>query len=137
MKKLSLLVLMLFILAGCGGELFGEDDEGNATHNAGTNCQDCHGFTYAGTVYSTGTGSTGLSGVTVTVHDVGGDIVLTSNATGNFFTYAGSPSSGFTVTVSDGTDSQDKWGSQTSGGCAASSCHVLGKQGRIYVNSPA
>jgi len=136
MKKLSLLILTLFILAGCG-DIFDEGDEGHATHNPGTNCRDCHGFTYAGTVYSTGTSSTGLSGVTITIHDAGGDIVLTSNSTGNFFTSAGSPSSGFKVTVSAGNASETKGLSVTSGGCAASSCHIPGKQGRIYVNSPS
>jgi len=136
MKKLSPLILTIFILAGCG-DIFNEDDEGNATHNPGTNCRDCHGFTYAGTVYSTGVSTTGLSGVTVTIHDAGGNIVLTSNSTGNFFTYAGSPASGFTVTVSAGNASETKGLSVTNGGCSASSCHIPGKQGRIYVNAPA
>ena len=73
------------------------------------------------------------AGVTVTIHDAGGDIVLTSNAAGNFFTAQGNPSAGYTATVDDGVNQPlTKITTQTNGGCNNSSCHAPGKQGRIF-----
>ncbi len=138
-KNLLLLFCSLFFLSACGDDLFefgeDDDDDGSPTHNAGTNCNSCHSFTYAGTIYKTGAGTTAANGVAVTINDAGGEITLTSNSTGNFYTSSGTPSSGYKVTVADGSFTQSKTGTFHNGGCNGSSCHVSGKEGRIYLES--
>jgi len=134
-----MLLLSAFLLTGCGAEGLGENgDEGNATHNAGRNCNNsgCHSFAYAGTIYTTSAGTTAVSGAVIVIHDTGGDITLTSNSAGNFYTTTGTPSSGYLVDVTSGSNSQSKSvGFFINGGCNKSSCHVSGNQGRIYTNT--
>ena len=114
---------------GCG--LF--EEEGSATHKPGENCNECHGFTYAGTLYSDPAGTSAVSNATITISQPDGDLVMMSNSAGNFFTSAGNPSSGFIVSVTDGTNTLDKNNLVTNGGCSQSGCHTASGTGRVYI----
>jgi hypothetical protein len=70
---------LLALLAACGGA--DESSGAGSLMAAGQDCLGCHGFSAAGTVFS---GSSGVSGVSVTI----GGVALTSNGAGNFFTNA-------------------------------------------------
>lgn len=131
-KTFSFLLISLTIsTAGCG--LF-EDEEGSATHNPGQNCIECHGFSYAGTIYNDADGTSAVDGATITIIQADGrELVLMSNSAGNFFTSAGNPSSGFDVSVTDGTNTREKRDVVTSGACNQSGCHTVSDQGRVYL----
>ncbi|NTW87381.1 MAG: hypothetical protein HGB30_14590 [Holophagaceae bacterium] len=80
-------LLLLSGLLACGGR----DDEGDERMSPGQNCQACHGFALAGTVYASATADSGagLQGVTVEITDANQAVqTFTSNAAGNFFTRA-------------------------------------------------
>ena len=63
---------------------------GDGHHNTGKNCMDgCHnhGFTVAGTVYTSATNNTGYAGATVTLTDKNNQVIdLVVQANGNFYT---------------------------------------------------
>jgi hypothetical protein len=114
---------------------------GSGHHNAGQNCMSSchfHGFTLAGTLYTSPTGSTPISGGVITVKDAAGqtfDIVSQTN--GNFYT---SNSVQFPVTVyaSDCQVSQTSQVmtasiSSSQGGCNMSGCHTTSAQGHIHL----
>ncbi|VAX14664.1 hypothetical protein MNBD_GAMMA24-1327, partial [hydrothermal vent metagenome] len=72
--------------------------QGNGLHMAGNDCGICHKpegkagnfvFSMAGTVYKDKAGTIPLSGAEIILQDVAGNVIsMTSNAVGNFFTYA-------------------------------------------------
>jgi hypothetical protein len=74
-------LLTLILLASCGGT--GDTTGGTGPLMAqGKDCLGCHGFTAAGTVFTSS--GAGAEGVAVLV----GGVTLTSNAAGNFYTSA-------------------------------------------------
>jgi len=112
-------------LAACGGE--GEGAEG-PTMKPGTNCNDCHSFSAAGTVFGAGNAasSAGVAGVTVTLAGV----TLTTNSAGNFYTSRSLPAAP-DVTLTLGGVTISKPGHH-SGACAA--CHTSGGAAGIRVH---
>ena len=128
----SILIVVLAIsTAGCG-ELF--EEEGSATHNPGQNCNECHGFSYAGTIYSDPDGTSAVKDAVLTITQTDGrELVMKSNSAGNFYTSSGSPTTGYLVSVTDGTNTKEKRDEVTSGACNKSGCHVTSGQGKIYV----
>jgi len=76
-------ILLLTGLLACGGH----DDEGDERMSPGQNCQACHGFPIAGTVYATATADSGagLAGVTVEITDANQTVhSYTTNSAGTF-----------------------------------------------------
>jgi hypothetical protein len=67
-------------LSACGGD----DGAEGPTMRPGANCLACHGFTAAGTVYTSG--GAAASGVSVTIAGASRSIPLTTNSAGNFYT---------------------------------------------------
>lgn len=133
MKKLiSILIVTLAVSATGCGELF--EEEGDATHNPGQNCNECHGFSYAGTIYSDPDGTSAVKDALITILQTDGrELVLKSNSAGNFYTSAGMPSSGFLVSVTDGTNTMEKNSMVTSGACNKSGCHTASEEGKVYI----
>lgn len=96
--------------------------------NAGQACISCHGpggtnprMTVGGTVYSSATGGSAVSGATVTI--IGGDgakLTLVTGRTGNFYT-SSAISFPATVEVSKCPDTQVMTDTISSGDC--NSCH--------------
>lgn len=83
-------LLLLTGLLACGGH----DDEGDERMSPGQNCQACHGFAIAGTVYGSAKADSGagLGGVTIEVTDANAAVhTLTSNTAGNFMARATLP----------------------------------------------
>ncbi|MFT3693693.1 MAG: hypothetical protein QM831_11170 [Kofleriaceae bacterium] len=110
----------------------------NGHHNPGQDCLNgCHnhGFTLAGTLYDA-TGTTALSGGSITVTDANGttfDMIAQTN--GNFYT---SKAITFPVSVyaSECPTSTPMTATVTAangGGCNQSGCHTTGAQGRIHL----
>ena len=102
----------------------------NACHN--------HGFTLAGTLYSSATGGSAVSGASITVKDATGhtfDIVTQAN--GNFYT---STAVQFPVTVyaseceiSQTSEVMTASLQSTDRGCNKVGCHTPSGQGRIHL----
>jgi hypothetical protein len=102
----------------------------NACHN--------HGFTLAGTLYSSASGGAAVSGASITVKDAAGhtfDIVSQMN--GNFYT---SNPVQFPVTVyaseceiSQTSQVMTMALQSTDRGCNQSACHTTSGQGRIHL----
>jgi hypothetical protein len=115
---------------------------GSGHHNAGQDCMNSchfHGFTLAGTLYSSVAGGSAISGASITVKDAAGQTFdIVSQADGNFYT---SNSVQFPVTVYASECQIQQAGvpmtatvtSQQSGGCNASGCHTTSAQGRIHL----
>jgi len=114
---------------------------GSGHHHAGEDCMNSchfHGFTLAGTLYSSASGTTALSGASITVKDASGQTFdIVSQADGNFYT---SSSVQFPVTVYASECQIQQAGvpmmaSLTSGnaGCNQTSCHTTSAQGRIHL----
>ena len=111
---------------------------GNGHHNAGTDCMDgCHnhGFTLAGTLYTSSAGTTIIAGGTITIRDAAGhtfDVVSQRN--GNFYT---STAVTFPVTViaseCPAAATMTESIASGSGGCNRTGCHTTGGQGRIHL----
>ena len=107
-------------------------------HNAGLDCMDgCHnhGFTLAGTLYTSSAGTTIIAGGTITISDAAGhtfDVVSQRN--GNFYT---STAVTFPVTViaseCPATATMTESIASGSGGCNRTGCHTTGGQGRIHL----
>jgi hypothetical protein len=117
---------------------------GDGHHNPGQDCMNgCHdhGFTVAGTLFTSGTSTTAITGATITVVDQQGQTVtMVSQANGNFYS---TTAVGFPLTVKavsecpniqsmPGTVSPET-GSTTTVGCNSSSCHQPGQQGYIHL----
>lgn len=111
----------------------GEEEEGGPLMKPGEPCLSCHTsggkaseerFTAAGTIFSDGSGGSGLAGATITI--TGADssqVTMTSNAAGNFFTEQ-SIAKPYTVMVTTETGSATMMSTATSGDC--NGCHRSG-----------
>jgi hypothetical protein len=110
----------------------------NGHHNPGQDCMNgCHnhGFTLAGTLYTTAAGGTPVKGGNVTVVDANGqtfDVVSQQN--GNFYT---TKPVTFPVKVTASLCPDIKPMSATipsgSGGCNKTGCHTAAAAGRVHV----
>ena len=114
---------------------------GSGHHHPGEDCMNSchnHGFTLAGTLYASATGTAVVSGASITVKDAAGQMFdIVSQADGNFYT---STSVSFPVTVyasecqisqmsqvmTDPVTSADK-------GCNQGGCHTPSAQGQIHL----
>jgi hypothetical protein len=115
---------------------------GSGHHNAGQDCNGAchdHGFTLAGTLYTTPTGSTAISGATITAIDAQGTTVnMVSQTNGNFYTttpvtfpvtiYASECQISQTAQMMTATVP-----ASSNGGCNSSGCHTTGAQGHIHL----
>jgi hypothetical protein len=107
-------------------------------HNPGQDCMNgCHnhGFTLAGTLYTTAAGGTAVKGGSITVVDANGQTFdVVSQLNGNFYTIK-TVKFPVTVTASMCPDVKPMTSSipAGSGGCNKSGCHVSGAQGRIHI----
>lgn len=95
--------------------------------NTGRDCTSCHGsgqspkMTAAGTVYSSATGGTAVSGATVTITGSNGTkITMVTGSSGNFYT-SSAISFPATIQVSKCPDTATMPTTITLGGC--NSCH--------------
>ena len=110
------------------------------THNAGKDCltSGCHGATTTkiagGTIYIDKNGAFPKQGVTVTLEGINGKTVsMTSDELGNFYTNDSTLLPPFKVTATyNGT--QAKMSALATGDCNSGGCHVVGKQGTIFIN---
>lgn len=110
----------------------------NGHHNPGQDCLNgCHnhGFSLAGTLYTTAGGGTAVQGGSVTVVDANGqtfDVVSQQN--GNFYTTK-PVTFPVKVTASLCPDIKPMSGSiaSGSGGCNKSGCHTVAGAGRVHV----
>jgi hypothetical protein len=114
-------------------------DLGNGHHNAGMDCMDSchdHGFTLAGTLYTDASGTTPVSGATITAIDSFGysyDVI--SQSDGNFDS-AFAMEFPITIYVSSCPNIQMMTAQVTEAqaGCNASGCHASGgAQGRVHL----
>ena len=140
-KGLAMVVLALsVILAAACGSLGGEADEheedGGPLMRPGENCQSCHSFAVAGTLYGgpTAAASEGLASGTITVTDAAGEVhSFTSNGVGNFY---GSKPVKFPLTASVTVAGVTKSMTTKVYSGACSSCHAAtptgGAPGRLY-----
>jgi hypothetical protein len=109
---------------------------GSGHHNAGLDCLNgCHnhGFTLAGTIYSTATGGAALTGATVTVKDASGttfDVI--SQLDGNFYTTQ-PVTFPLTVYASSCPSVQPMVATVAAGGCNKVGCHTSNAQGQIHL----
>jgi len=111
---------------------------GNGEHNTGRNCMDgCHnhGFTLAGTVYTSPSNNTGYAGATITIIDAQNrmiDVVVQAN--GNFYT---SQSIAFPALVMATSCPYGVMmnGQINSGACNTGACHAQsgGAAGQIHL----
>jgi hypothetical protein len=101
---------------------------GNGHHNPGQDCMNAchnHGFTVAGTVYTTANSNTAVIGATITVKDANGQTVdIVTQQNGNFYT---STPVVFPLTVmASSCPAASKMTAQVAqggGGCNQSNCH--------------
>jgi hypothetical protein len=114
-------------------------DIDNGHHNPGMDCMDSchdHGFTIAGTLYTDATGTTPVSGATITAIDAFGysyDVV--SQSDGNFDS-AFAMEFPITIYVSSCPNIQMMTAqiTEAQAGCNASGCHASGgAQGRVHL----
>jgi hypothetical protein len=111
---------------------------GDGHHNPGTNCMNgCHnhGFTIAGTIYTSATSNSAVTGATVTVTDANGQVLhIVSQLNGNFYT---STPVTYPLTVNASScPSISKMTAQVASGggaCAQNGCHATGGQGQIHI----
>jgi hypothetical protein len=117
---------------------------GTGNHNPGQDCMNSchdHGFTVAGTLFTSGTGTTPISGATITIVDSQNTTVtITSQQNGNFYTTTAVVFPITVQSVSECPNSQPmsspvmpESGSTTTVGCNQSSCHQPGQQGYIHL----
>lgn len=114
------------------------DTLSNGNHNAGQDClQGCHnhGFSLAGTLYTTAGGGTAVRGGTITVVDANGQTFdVVSQLNGNFYT---TKPVTFPVKVTASLCPDIKPMSASipsgSGGCNKSGCHTAAAAGRVHV----
>jgi hypothetical protein len=115
---------------------------GSGHHNAGQDCNGAchdHGFTLAGTLYTTPTGFTAITGATIVAKDAGGHTIqMVSMDDGNFYTTTPVQ---FPVTVYATECQISQTASQMSatvlsssnGGCNKSGCHTTSAQGHVHL----
>lgn len=127
-------LLLLLTVFACSRE---EEEDGGSEMRPGENCNGCHGFSVAGTLFGTATAGAheGLSGGTITLTGADGKAVtLSSNRVGNFYTDA-AVSFPATASVTRNGVTRTMVGKVTSGAC--SHCHNSppdqGAPGRLYV----
>jgi hypothetical protein len=112
---------------------------GTGHHNAGADCMQCHSdFSVAGTLYTTGTGSTAISGATITVIDASGQSQdLVTQANGNFYSFT-AVTFPLKIYASECQISQtaqmmvSQVQSSSNGGCNSGACHG-GSQGAVHL----
>lgn len=133
----SLALLLGTMLSGCGGEggeVGGQSSEGGSTHASGQDCVSCHGkFKYAGTIYTSAAATAFAPGqkIIITQND-GAVIQAVSDQNGNFYTEAGNPAVGYSVTIEGNTINMIR--KPTTGSCSAASCHDGITWPRVYKN---
>lgn len=111
---------------------------GDGHHNTGRNCMDSchnHGFTLAGTLYTTATNNTGFPGATITVQDANNqtiDVVVQAN--GNFYTSQAIAYPAL-VRASSCPYSTHMTATIANGACNSQACHQQsgGAQGQIHL----
>jgi hypothetical protein len=111
---------------------------GDGHHNPGQDCMNAchnHGFTLAGTVYTSINSNTAVTGATISVTDANGQqLKIVTQLNGNFYT---SQPVAFPVTVnaSECPNIQKMTAQvvQGQGGCNRVGCHVSGAQGHIHL----
>ena len=122
-----------------------DDDDDDGSHRAGENCltSGCHSgsgeerFYIGGTIYTDAKGTNALSGAKIKVRDTNGKrITLKSDRIGNFYTKE-NMNAPFKVTASYRRRKAKMSTKASSGGCNASSCHVVGSAGRIFISKKA
>jgi len=130
----------VLVLAACSGgdsptspvPSTGGSTASSSSHNAGADCQRCHSFSVAGTVYRTD-GVTPYPGAIIRVTSgTGGTgaalVSLTADAAGNFYTNAAVSFGSGLYAVATGTtgSTRAKQAAITSGAC--NRCHVSGSR---------
>ncbi|MDH5637262.1 MAG: hypothetical protein OEZ04_02105 [Nitrospinota bacterium] len=133
--RIVISVLAIFpMLAACGDEgPTATSTASSSSHNAGSDCRECHNLAYAGTITASLSSSSGVSGVTITVTEASGAVItMVSDRLGNFYNPSGSPSGGYTAVVEGNTTQMVQ--SPTHGGCSAGGCHDGGNNPKIYVD---
>ncbi|MBI5816485.1 MAG: hypothetical protein HZB29_12840 [Nitrospinae bacterium] len=131
-----LVIIAAFSLYACGEELeggsIGESGSGKYTHNTGQNCMGCHSATYAGTVYSSISGSPSPNAVVVITQNDGATLNITADNSGNFYTQSGSPSGGYSATVQGNTTGMAT--NPSTGACSTGGCHDNVTNAVVYQN---
>ena len=124
-------------LAACGGESSEEEGGNGPEMRPGENCNSCHSFKVAGTLFGApdASASSGKSGGTINLVDAAGkSLSLSSNGAGNFYT---SQSLTFPLTASVTLAGVTKTMTAKVSSGACSSCHAKtpsgGAPGRLYV----
>jgi hypothetical protein len=114
-------------------------DIDNGHHNPGMDCMDsCHNhlFTFAGTLYTDASGTTPVSGATITTIDAFGNSMDTiSQSDGNFYS-SFAVEFPITIYVSSCPNIQMMTAqvTETQAGCNASGCHASGgAQGTVHL----
>lgn len=111
---------------------------GDGRHNTGRDCFDschAHGFTLAGTLYTSATNNTGFAGATITIRDSQNqtlDVVVQAN--GNFYTKA--PIAFPVVVMASACPYSVKMtASAANGRCNSTACHAQsgGPAGQIHL----
>ncbi len=125
--------VLLLLLTSCGvtpGQKDGPNDANGPEMRPGENCNSCHHFSAAGTVFSAvdADSSEGASGASITLRDAGGKTVAySSNGAGNFYS---EKSLTFPLTASITLNGVTKSMTQPITDGACSSCHAAtGKNG--------
>lgn len=121
---------------GCINQVTANLTDGH--HNPGVNCMNgCHnhGFTIAGTIYTSANSNTAVTGATVTVTDANGQTLhIVSQLNGNFYT---TTPVAYPLTVNASScPNISKMSAQvaTNGGaCMQGGCHATGAQGQIHL----
>ena len=111
---------------------------GDGHHNPGQDCMNAchnHGFTLAGTIYSSPNSNTAVTGATVSVTDANGQkIAIVTQLNGNFYT---SQAVAFPVTVNASScpniQKMTAQVAQGQGGWNRVGCHTTGGQGQIHL----
>jgi hypothetical protein len=115
---------------------------GTGHHHPGEDCNGAchnHGFSFAGTLYTTATGFTAITGATIVVKDAAGQTIkVVTQDNGNF--YSTTPVT-FPLTVyatecqisQTVSQMQATVQSSSNGGCNKSGCHTPTAQGHIHL----
>jgi hypothetical protein len=152
-KTAHLILCVISTLVSCSGHDFAGDDAGafpcrpgvmtvgTGHHNPGLDCRGVchdHGFTVAGTLYTTANGAAPVTGATITIIDAAEhtiDVVTQQN--GNFFTSA---TISYPITlVASNCPAVAKMPSPLlrtdvqMGGCNQNSCHVVTAVGHVHL----
>lgn len=125
------------ILVACGGDSNEEEGGNGPEMRPGENCNSCHSFKVAGTLFGApdASASSGKSGGVINLVDAAGKTLsLSSNGAGNFYT---SKSLTFPLTASVTLDGVTKTMTAKVSSGACSTCHAKtpsgGAPGRLYV----